>query len=226
MIKYSVLGSGSSGNSVYFNVDGNHFLIDCGFSKKELNRRLNLIGRSTEDIRACLISHHHGDHFKKWVEKEGWLRNRVNNIVTPFLLNHDSECYGHVIQDHHGHKVGIISDTGCVPEEALKHLWHCSALLIETNYDVDLLVNGKYSTEQQERISSDTGHLMNEDAAAVVECLAWPGLEQVVGMHMSANNNRPELVRFCLQTALHREAPGCEVVISEQAGPTKIKVII
>jgi len=63
-MKICILGSGSSGNSIYIAVDGFSFLIDAGLSGRDLMRRLASIGSSLSDIRAILVSHEHHDHIR------------------------------------------------------------------------------------------------------------------------------------------------------------------
>jgi phosphoribosyl 1,2-cyclic phosphodiesterase len=59
---FSVLGSGSRGNSVYVESNGTAILIDAGFSGKELQYRLASINRSLSDVAAICITHEHNDH--------------------------------------------------------------------------------------------------------------------------------------------------------------------
>jgi phosphoribosyl 1,2-cyclic phosphodiesterase len=60
--EYCVLGSGSGGNSIAFWDGETAFLIDAGFSCKEIARRLNLAGIDAKEIDAIFISHEHVDH--------------------------------------------------------------------------------------------------------------------------------------------------------------------
>ena len=60
----TVLGSGSSGNSVLISYGDNGILIDAGFSRKEILSRLNESGISASVIKAILITHDHTDHVK------------------------------------------------------------------------------------------------------------------------------------------------------------------
>ena len=60
----TVLGSGSSGNSVLISRGNNGVLIDAGFSRKEILSRLNTLGISADLIKAILITHEHTDHVK------------------------------------------------------------------------------------------------------------------------------------------------------------------
>lgn len=62
MISFSVLGSGSKGNSVYVETEQTAVLIDCGFSGKETAARLASIGKSIDAVKAILVTHEHNDH--------------------------------------------------------------------------------------------------------------------------------------------------------------------
>jgi phosphoribosyl 1,2-cyclic phosphodiesterase len=61
-MKVCVLGSGSAGNSIYISCDNFSFLIDAGLSRRELQKRLQSVGSSLDDIRAIVVSHEHSDH--------------------------------------------------------------------------------------------------------------------------------------------------------------------
>ena len=64
MIRFSVLGSGSNGNACYVETDNVRVLIDAGFSCREIERRLKLLGRTPSDLDALIITHEHMDHIK------------------------------------------------------------------------------------------------------------------------------------------------------------------
>lgn len=61
-LKISTLASGSSGNSIYIESPEQKILIDAGLSGKEINRRLEEIGRQVEEIDFILVTHEHSDH--------------------------------------------------------------------------------------------------------------------------------------------------------------------
>ncbi len=61
-MRFSVLGSGSKGNSIYVESGSSSILIDNGFSGKELDRRLKLIDRSIHELDGVCITHEHNDH--------------------------------------------------------------------------------------------------------------------------------------------------------------------
>ncbi len=60
----AVLGSGSGGNAVVVESNGGRVLIDAGFSCKELERRMRLVGIDPSTISAVLLTHEHEDHIK------------------------------------------------------------------------------------------------------------------------------------------------------------------
>lgn len=64
MVKYSVLGSGSSGNSYIFESPCGAILIDNGFSRAELRRRVAAEGFDFSRIQAVFVTHLHPDHAK------------------------------------------------------------------------------------------------------------------------------------------------------------------
>jgi phosphoribosyl 1,2-cyclic phosphodiesterase len=62
MLRFTILGSGSSGNCAYLETDHTRLLVDAGFSAKQIELRLASIGRSITDVQAIFLTHEHGDH--------------------------------------------------------------------------------------------------------------------------------------------------------------------
>jgi phosphoribosyl 1,2-cyclic phosphodiesterase len=63
-LRVTVLGSGSSGNSTLLESGGSGILVDAGFSCREIEQRLRIIGFSPDKIKAILVTHEHVDHIK------------------------------------------------------------------------------------------------------------------------------------------------------------------
>ena len=61
-MKIAILGSGSSGNSIYIESAKSKILIDAGFSGKVIKEKMEKIGKNLDDIKALLVTHEHGDH--------------------------------------------------------------------------------------------------------------------------------------------------------------------
>ncbi len=64
MIEFSILGSGSKGNSTFVKINGYSFLIDCGLSCKQIELRLRDLGVEPSSIDGIFLSHEHEDHIK------------------------------------------------------------------------------------------------------------------------------------------------------------------
>lgn len=63
-MRFSVLGSGSGGNSTVVAAGSTSILVDAGFSRRELDRRLATLGASPRELAAILVTHEHGDHVR------------------------------------------------------------------------------------------------------------------------------------------------------------------
>lgn len=62
MLRFSLLGSGSSGNAVLVRTPAGAVLIDDGLSFKQLVRRAAALGESLDGLKAVFVTHEHGDH--------------------------------------------------------------------------------------------------------------------------------------------------------------------
>lgn len=61
-MKFTVLGSGSTGNAVLIASEKTRVLVDAGLSAREILRRLAAVGVEPESLDAILITHEHTDH--------------------------------------------------------------------------------------------------------------------------------------------------------------------
>jgi len=61
-IRVCLLASGSKGNAIYLQTGETRILLDAGLSAREIERRLQLLGTSAEDLDALMVSHEHSDH--------------------------------------------------------------------------------------------------------------------------------------------------------------------
>ena len=96
-------------------------------------------------------------------------------------------------------RFALATDIGCVRDSWLKHVLGADAVLLESNYDPDMLQAGPYPYDLKKRILSKRGHLSNDDAGATAVKLIEAGARQIVLGHLSKENNFPELAeRSCL----------------------------
>ncbi|GMW02932.1 MAG: MBL fold hydrolase [Candidatus Hydrogenedentota bacterium] len=62
MLRFALLGSGSSGNAIWIATPSSKILIDNGLSYKQLDLRLRALGESLDGLKAIFITHEHSDH--------------------------------------------------------------------------------------------------------------------------------------------------------------------
>ncbi len=122
--------------------------------------------------------------------------------VRPIETSHDSaEPTGFVFQCD-GKKIGIITDTGIVTDDIKKSIRDVDCLVIESNHDKHMLLNGRYPEYLKKRIDGKLGHLSNEDAGVLVLENASDRLKNIFLAHLSENNNTPELALRTMQSIL------------------------
>ena len=79
-MKFTVLGSGSTGNSILICTEKTKVLVDVGLSAKETLRRLALVGVNFCELDAILITHEHSDH-------ASGLRVLLNTVKCPVFIS-------------------------------------------------------------------------------------------------------------------------------------------
>jgi len=63
-MRFASLGSGSQGNATLIEWKKTCLMIDCGFSVKQVTKRLKVLGKTPQDLSAILVTHEHSDHWK------------------------------------------------------------------------------------------------------------------------------------------------------------------
>lgn len=109
--------------------------------------------------------------------------------ITPFRVPHDSrECLAYRI-DFPGLSLALATDLGEAQQNVRAMLADCDVLLLECNYDVELLRWGKYPGWLKNRVASARGHLSNWQAQQTLRLVANSALRHVFLLHMSEENN-------------------------------------
>lgn len=123
--------------------------------------------------------------------------------VSAFPTSHDAvDCHGFRIESAKGRTLAIATDLGYVSDEVMANLYLADVVALESNYDVNMLMTGKYPYFLKRRIASKNGHLCNEESAAAVTKLVTSGCKRVHLCHLSKENNLPELAMQSVRVAM------------------------
>lgn len=124
--------------------------------------------------------------------KEGVATEICGVEVTPFIVPHDAtQTLGYHL-NFDGERFTVMTDLGEVTDDAVRFAEAADNLVVESNYDVDMLVTGNYPPQLKERILREHGHLSNEQTSSLLRRASHEGLRNVWLCHLSANNNTPQ----------------------------------
>ena len=122
--------------------------------------------------------------------------------VRYFVVPHDAtQTVGYAIEAD-GHKFVIMTDVGRMTDEAVEYARQADTVVVESNYDMDMLMSGPYTYELKMRIVQGCGHLSNDECASAIRRFWHPGLRNIFLCHLSENNNTHELAYKCSLEAL------------------------
>lgn len=218
-MKVCVLASGSKGNVTYIETDKTKSLIDAGMSCKYIETKLKEIDVNPSDIERIFITHAHSDHinglrvFLKKYNPEVYLTEKMEEetnliidkvcyidgdieiadlIIRPIKTSHDaadSQGYVFINEDK---SLMYMTDTGYINVKNYNKLKDHDMYILESNHDIEMLMNGKYPYHLKQRILGDKGHLSNKDSAYYLSEFTTAKTKKVILAHLSENNNTPE----------------------------------
>lgn len=228
MIRFCSLGSGSGGNALVVEIGSTRLLVDCGFSVQEVERRLARQGLAPSDLDAVFVTHEHGDHLgsapalsrryglRGYTSAGTRLAARDNRFahleeiqpdvpvevgdaqVLPYTVPHDAREPTQFVFTDGGSRLVLMTDAGHISPHMIEIASGAQGLLLECNHCPDLLAAGRYPPKLKRRIGDGYGHLPNHDATRLLQWADTSKLEHLIGMHLSSDNNRPELAEQAL----------------------------
>ena len=113
--------------------------------------------------------------------------------IKPFAIPHDAANPSGFSIFKDNKKISIATDIGHMTNGILKNLEDSIFVLLEANYDPEVLKFSHYPYLLKTRIASPTGHLSNEVAGKTISHLMKSGLKQALLGHLSKESNFPEL---------------------------------
>ena len=229
---FASLGSGSTGNATLIRAGATLVLIDCGLGPRTLRRHFARLGISAEQLSGVFITHAHSDHssgaaalarasgapiyatagtcHRLGDTAQGWQHVRAGAplsigamVLQPTAVPHDcSEPVAYTVRAFN-RKIGVLSDLGWPAPHVIEAFHGCHGLLLEANYDPDLLQAGPYPAFLKRRVEGRLGHLSNEQRVALFEALRTDALEALVIGHISQKNNTPRHAAEAFGAVVH-----------------------
>jgi phosphoribosyl 1,2-cyclic phosphodiesterase len=249
-MRFSLLGSGSSGNAILIVNGASKVLIDDGLSFKQLSLRTTELGETLEGLKAVFVTHEHSDH----VGGVGTLTRKLDVpvymtpgthdslpksvgriprveefdagdticvdgvAVTSYSVSHDAADPVSYIVESDTAKLGMAADLGHSTNLVRTKLAGCHGLILESNYCPDMLRVGPYPPMIQQRIRSRQGHLSNAAMCSLLSDLLHDALKAVVLVHISEENNCPDLARRMATQVV--DGRPVSIYVAERTRPT------
>ncbi|MDD8048421.1 MAG: MBL fold metallo-hydrolase [Thomasclavelia sp.] len=210
-MEYHVLASGSKGNSVFIYDKDEGVLIDCGISRKQLLYKLSTLGFKESDIDYVFLTHDHYDHNKSISifdedivfggEKNAKGKNVLlpyNNYkfghldITPLSISHDAHTPLAFVIEGYDETLLYMTDTGYVSQKNQAYIQNLEYYIIESNHDIQMLMDTNRPIFLKNRILGDSGHLDNNYSAELMAKVIGDKTKEICLAHLSQQANTKE----------------------------------
>jgi len=146
--------------------------------------------------------------------------------VTAFPVSHDaSDCVGYLVE-FNGKTFTFATDLGEIKGDVAKYLQSADYVILEANYDEQMLRNGNYSISLQDRIRAATGHLSNEQTAVFLANNFSEKWKKIFLCHLSRENNTKEIALKTVENLLLKnnklKEKEVEIVALNRTLPSKL----
>lgn len=161
------------------------------YAPKKLHGALAVHSFTKDHIASC----------RSLIPEGEWMKVGECFEIKYFVVPHDAtQTVGYAVRCD-GHLFVLMTDLEHVTPEAMELASVADTVVIESNYDYDMLMNGAYPPELKSRILNE-GHLCNEDTADAIRKFYHPGLRNLFLCHLSGENNTPDIAYRCALSAL------------------------
>lgn len=246
-MEIAVLASGSKGNSTYVEIGDQRILIDVGVSCNYIEKKLKELNKTAESINAVFITHTHSDHvnglvtFYKKYRPVLYMTAKMYHSICQYIQDFEyvivdkqfelSDINVQVIKTSHdaedsvgfimNNKMVYITDTGYVNEKYFDVLSNKQLYILESNHDIEMLIDGRYPHHLKQRVLGDKGHLSNRDAAMYLSKWIGEDTKYIVLAHLSDENNHPDVALSTLYEYIDRERVE-NVIVARQLERTEL----
>ena len=125
--------------------------------------------------------------------------------ITAFEVPHDGTDNMGFSIEFDSRRLVIATDLGEITDRARHYMSQATYLIIEANYDAQMLRLGRYPEYLKARIASGSGHLDNRQTAAFLHDIINPGLNHIFLCHLSQDNNTPKIALHTVRETLEKK---------------------
>ncbi len=118
--------------------------------------------------------------------------------IEAYPVMHDGRGAMGYCFEYEGHSLTIATDIGMLDNVVKEKIRKADNIVIEANYDVEMLEKGSYPYVLKQRISGPFGHLSNIESARFLAEMYHPEIKNIMLCHLSENNNTPEKAMQCV----------------------------
>lgn len=164
------------------------------YSTPEVHKGINQSYCITEKLSTCVRYLHKEQPFQL-----------EDFSITPFEVPHDgTDNVGYCIEID-GKVFSFLTDLGHITPTAATYIRKAHYLIIEANYDEEMLKMGPYPPYLKKRIAGPNGHMSNHETATFLSENFNAGLKYIWLCHLSKDNNHPELACKTVELSLREK---------------------
>ena len=142
----------------------------------------------------------------------------------PISLFHDTKnIYGYLFKINN-HNIAYITDTGHLLPKYYPLLKKMNVLILESNHDVEMLLNSKRDYRLKQRILSNNGHLSNEQCETILNAVLSDNTKYLVLAHLSEECNTEELAIKHATNAIKNSNSNTNLLVGKQNEPILINL--
>ena len=164
------------------------------YSTPEVHAGINKSYCMTEKLSTCVHYLHKGET----MELEDF-------AITAFEVPHDGTDNVGYCMNIDGKIFSFLTDLGHITPTAAEYICKANYLVLEANYDEEMLKMGPYPQYLKERIAGPNGHMSNRETADFLAENINESLKYIWLCHLSKDNNHPELAYKTVELSLRNK---------------------
>lgn len=125
-----------------------------------------------------------------------------NVLIENFDVMHDSAHNLGYTFNYENEKLSYVTDIGKITNIVKKACMDSDFIAFESNYDIDMLLQGTYSWSLKNRVKSNVGHISNDESSNFLSSISNNRLREIFLLHLSGENNTEDLAYNTLKSKI------------------------